>query len=759
MREKKLFQKFLILGVFLGVSLSGIHYGSSQELLPYKNPILSLEDRVNDLIARLTTEEKAHQLASFFPNANVRLGIPHMQAGEALHGICLPLATSFPQAIALASTWDPVLIEKMATITAKEARALGVHHVYSPMLSIARDPRWGRIEESYGEDPYLVSRIGVAFIKGLQGTGEQRFDENHIIATAKHFIADGEPIAGLNSSAYDVSERTLHEIHLPPFKAAVEEAHVGSIMPAHHSLNGIPCHANKHIMIDILRDTYGFVGLVVADNNDIFNLMNIMRVAKTWAEAARLSLEVGIDTELAWERSWDTGRAYGAPLVAGVKNGAIPAALLDRAVKNVLRAKFRLGLFDGEEEIPEWQDYELSGDKGKMDYKVVTYSDSIRGRDLGGDYFNTLDRLTNLQENAEEIINDPAHNKMALETARKAIILLKNENSVLPLNKAALKRIAVIGPNADEELLGGYATPKVRYFVSVLDGIRNHVGKGVEVLYAEGVSLEDFERENIAEAVAIARKSDVAVVVIGGNEITCKENEDRDDLGLLGQQQALVEAIYATGTPVAVLLLHGRPLAIEWIKDHVPAILDGWYLGQDTGNAVADVLFGEVNPGGKLPVTVPRNVGQVPNYYNIMRAGRPGRYFQSKAEPLWPFGHGLSYTSFEYSHLQITPTSSTSATVNIDITNTGDRAGDEVVQLYIHDEYSSVVRPIMELKRFQRITLEAGEKRTVAFTLEKDAFAFYDEKTEEWIVEPGDFKIMVGSSSADTRISKMLTLK
>jgi beta-glucosidase len=322
-----------------------------------------------------------------------------------------------------------------------------------------------------------------------------------------------------------------------------------------------------------------------------------------------------------------------------------------------------------------------------------------------------------------------------------------------------LNRIAVIGPNADEELLGGYATPKVRYFVSVLDGIKNLVDDGVEVLYAEGVSLEDFERENIEEAVAIARKSDVAVVVIGGNEITCKENEDRDDLGLVGQQQALVEAVYATGTPVVALLLHGRPLALEWIKDHVPAILDGWYLGQETGNAAADVLFGEVNPGGKLPVSVPRNVGQVPNYYNIMRAGRPGRYFQSKTEPLWSFGHGLSYTTFKYSHLQVTPTSSSSATVNIDITNTGDRTGDEIVQLYVRDEYSSVVRPTKELKRFQRITLKPGEKRTVTFKLEKDAFAFYDEKTEEWTIEPGDFNIMLGSSSADIRVSKMLTLK
>jgi beta-glucosidase len=759
MREEKFSLIFFTLCVVLRISLFGIHTGSSDEIPPYRNPKLSIEVRVDDLISRMTIEEKAHQLASFFPNANVRLGIPHMQAGEALHGICLPLATSFPQAIALASTWDPEIIEEMANIIAKESRTLGVHHVYSPMLGVARDARWGRTEESYGEDPYLISRIGVAFINGLQGKGEARSDENHIIATAKHFIADGEPIAGLNGSAYDVSERTLHEIHLPPFKAAVEEAKVGCIMPAHHSLNGIPCHANAYIMNEILRETYGFDGFVICDNNDIFNLMNFMRIAKTWTEAARLSLEVGVDTELAWERPWDTGRAYGAPLVEGVRNGVIPRELLDKAVKNVLRAKFKLGLFDDGSEVIAWRDYELSGDKGKKDYKVVTYSDSIRGRDLGGDYFNTLDRLTIPRENVEEILNDPTHNDLALEVARKAITLLKNDNNLLPLDKSSLKRIAVIGPNADEELLGGYSAPKVRYFVSVLDGIKNYAGDAVEVFYAEGVSIEDFERENIDEAVSIAQKSDVAVVVLGGNEVTCKENEDRDDLGLVGQQQTLVEAVFATGTPVVVVLLHGRPLAIEWIKDHVPAILDGWYLGQETGNAVSDVLFGKINPGGKLPMTVPRNVGQVPIYYNMMRPGRPGRYFQSKAEPLWPFGHGLSYTTFEYSNLKITPTSSTSASVNIDITNTGKRAGDEVVQLYVRDEYASVVRPNRELKRFQRITLRPGEKQTLTFTLDKDAFAFYDEKTDEWIVEPGDFNIMAGSSSAYIRISKMLSLE
>ena len=747
-----------VFAVVLAVALAVVQSACAQPPPAYKNADLPIDQRIQDLLPRMSVEEKAHQLASFFPNANVRLGIPHMQAGEALHGICLPHGTSFPMAIALAGTWDPDIIEKMATIIAKESRALGVHHVYSPMLSIARDARWGRNEESYGEDPYLVSRLGVAFINGLQGTGEERFDENHIIATAKHYVADGEPIAGLNGSSYDVSERMLHEAHLPPFKAAVEEAQVGSVMPAHHSLNGVPCHANNYILNDVLRDMYGFDGLVVCDNNDIFNLMNFMRIAESMAEAARLSLEVGVHAELAWERPWDTGRAYGALLVEGVKDGTVPVELVNNAVEHVLRAKFELGLFDDGREIPAWQDYDLSEDKGKTDYKVVTYSDSIRGRDLGGDYFNTLDKLTNSREDVEEILNDETHNQMALEVARKAIILLKNENDLLPLKKDQLKRIAVIGPNANEEILGGYSTPQVRYFVSILDGVRNHVGDKAEVLYAEGVSLEDLERENIDQAVAIARWSDVAILVIGGNELTTKENEDRDSLDLVGKQQELVEAVYATGTPVVVFLLHGRPISITWIKEHVPAILDGWYLGQETGNAAADVLFGEVNPGGKLQMTIPRNVGQTPIYYNMMPAGRPGQYFKSTAEPLFVFGHGLSYTTFEYSNLQVARTSSTSGTAGVVITNTGDVAGDEVVQLYVKDEYASVVRPAMELKRFQRISLEAGEKKTVTFALEKDAFAFYDAATNGWVVEPGAFDIMVGSSSADIRVSEKLEL-
>ena len=739
--------------------ITGVSQILAQENPIYKNPDFSIDERINDLLPRLTIEEKAIQLASFFPNGNVRLGIPHIQAGEALHGVAIKHATSFPQAIALGSTWDPDLIERMAHIIAKEARALGVHHVYSPMLGVVRDPRWGRTEESYGEDPYHVSRISVAFIKGLQGTGDEQFDENHIIATAKHFVADGEPIAGLNGSAFDISERLLHEVFLPPFKAAVEEAGVGSIMPAHHSLNGYPCHSNKYLLVNILRKTYGFNGLIVCDNNDILNLKLFMRIAETNVDAARLALEAGVDTELAWEQPWDTGRAYGAPLLEGINSGAISIGLLDAAVKNVLRAKFRLGLFDSGEEVHAWQDYKLSQDKGPEDYEAISYAESIRGDDPDNDYFNRLDRLANVRENYEEILNDESHNEMAVRVARKSIVLLKNEDNFLPLNKEDLNRIALIGPNADIEVLGGYSTPKARYYITVREGLEQYLDDDVEVLYAEGASLVDLEKENIDEAVAITKQSDVAIVVIGGNELTTKENEDRDDLGLVGKQQELVEAVYATGTPVVVFLLHGRPLAIEWITEHIPAILDGWYLGQETGTAVAEALFGEINPGGKLPITIPKSVGQIPVYYNIIPPGRPGRYFQSKAEPLYPFGHGLSYTTFKYANLFVESTSSSTASVRVDVTNTGTRTGDEVVQLYIKDEYASIVRPLKELKRFSRVTLSSGETKTVQFHLEKDAFAFYDSATQNWVVEPGAFEIMLGSSSQDIRLSDELVLE
>jgi len=746
------------------VLLLYIQKGHCQDVPLYKNSDLPIEDRINDLLPRMTVKEKLVQLATLYPNAVVRLGIPHIKAGEALHGICLKHATSFPSPLAMGSTWDPEVIEKMGSVTGKEARWLGTHHVYSPMLGVLIDPRWGRSEESYGEDAYLVSRIGVAYINGMQGKDEERFDENHIIASPKHYVADGEPVGGINATDMDLSIRRLHEVFLPPFRAAIEEAHAGSLMPAHHAVNGVPCHGSKYLLQKVLRETYGFNGHVISDNGNVRSLHTNKRVAETLVDAARIALEAGVDQELQISRPWAM-RTYGPPLLKGIESGSIPMELVDRAVRNVLRSKFRLGLFDKGEEIPIWQDHWVSGDEGRgpikgyPEYKQLEHTKAVRGVDQGtNDYFNFLHRLGIPRKGWEKVIYNKKHDQVALEVARKAITLLKSEGDLLPLNKKKLNRIVVIGPNANVEILGAYSTPEARHFVTVLDGIKNYVGKDVEVLYEEGCSLIHWEKENIADAVEAAKKSDVVVLVIGGNELTAKEGEDSDNLDLVGHQRALAQAIHATGKPVVAMILQSRPMSIPWVAEHIPAILAGWFLGQETGTAVAEAIFGEINPGGKLPVSIPRNVGQIPVYYNRYPGG-DREYRHSPPGPLFPFGHGLSYTTFEYSNIQTKVTSSTSSVVSVDIKNTGRKKGDEVVQLYIHDEYSSVVRPIMELKRFERITLKPGEMMMVNFTLEKDAFAFYDERAADWVVEPGDFNIMIGSSSQDIRISKMLTLK
>jgi beta-glucosidase len=746
----------LILIVLAAWSVACQREAVSSKAPPYKNRALPIDRRIDDLLQRMTLKEKAEQLATLYPNAVVRLGIPHLQAGEALHGICLRHGTSFPSPLAMGSTWDPDIIERMGTIVAAEARALGTHQVYSPMLGVLIDPRWGRSEECYGEDPYLVSRIGAAYIKGLQGTGRELFDANHIIASAKHYVADGQPLAGLNGAEMDVSIRRLHEIFLPPFRAAVEEARLGSVMPAHHALNGIPCHVNRSTLVDILRNTYGFDGHIVSDNGDIRALHTEKKVAETLAKAARSALEAGVDQELAIEVPW-RNRVYGATLIQAVADGEVPVGLVDRAVRNVLRSKLRLGLFDDGTPIFPWQDHQASGDEGQgpikgwPTYEELKPTEGVRNLDKDtNDYFNKLHRLGVPRPGWEKILYDPAHDQLALEAARKAITLLKNDGNILPLDPKKLKRIAVIGPNANAEILGAYSTPEARHFVTVLEGIRRQAGKDVEVLYAEGCSLIDWGKETIAEAVKIARRSDVAILVVGGNELTAKEGEDSDSLDLVGHQGELVKAVHATGVPTVVMLLQSRPLSIPWVAEHIPAIVCGWFLGQETGTAVGEAVFGKTNPGGKLPVSIPRNVGQIPVYYNKFPPGDI-KYRDSAYGPLFPFGHGLSYTTFSYTNLIARATSATSATVSIDVANAGQRAGDEVVELYVRDEFASVVRPAQELKGFRRVTLMPGEKKTVTFELGKDAFAFFDATKGNWTVEPGRFEIMVGSSSRDIR--------
>ncbi len=702
-----------------------------------------IEAKVDALIGAMTTEEKVHQLQSFYLNGNARLGIPNLQPCECLHGVLEEHATSFPQAIAMASTWDTDLVRRVAATIAQEARAFGVHQTYSPMLGVARDPRWCRTEECFSEDPYLVSRMGVATILGFQGEGDERFGPDRIIATAKHFVADGEPLGGLNGSPAELSDRVLHEVHLAPFKAAVEEARVGSIMPAHHTVNGIPCHTHKALLQDLLRETYGFDGFVVADNNDIKNLITCLNAAETPVEAARMSLEAGVDQEMNLYEVWNENRMYGESLIAAVASGEIDERLVDEAARNVLRAKLRLGLLEEYPEVDPARDPIQNPEREIETYSIETYAAVKKVKGIK-------------RPNLKDVIYDEANDALALEAAEKAVILLKNEAGRLPLDKDGLKTIAVLGPNSQARRLGRYSTGDCRGYVSVLDGIRAAVGKGTEVVAEEGCRIEDPAYDKIEEAAALARKADVAVLVLGGSHQTAVENVDRDTLQPVGLQNELAQAVMDTGTPVVLVLLHGRPLAITRIAEQVDAVLDGWYLGQACGTALARVLFGEVNPSGKLTVTIPRNVGQVPCYYNRMRWGRNRTYLDSTVEPLFPFGFGLSYTTFAYAEPRLAqPEIARDArtSVGVEVTNTGDRAGDEIVQMYVRDLYVSRNRPILELKGFRRIALEPGETKTVSLDVTPEKLAFWEDGA--WVVEPGAFDVLVGPSSVDLQAARL----
>ena len=643
-----------------------------------------------------------------------RLGIPAFAIDEALHGLMAQGSTFFPQAIGLASTWNPDLVHEVFTATAAEMRARGGSYALTPVLDLARDPRWGRTEETYGEDPHLVSRLGVAAIRGLQGD-HLPIDQQHVIATAKHFAVHGQPEGGRNAAPANYAERDIREFFLVPFQAAVVEAHVQSVMASYNEINGIPVHVNHWLLRDVLRQEWGFGGFITSDGGGIRQLVTDHHVAANQAEAARKVLQAGIDFEL------DT--CFGT-LLSQVREGVVPEALIDTAVARILRAKFLLGLFE-------------------QPYAEAAY--------------------------AERLTNCGAHQQLALRAARQAIVLLKNDGNLLPLDRHALKSIAVIGPNAAVTHLGGYSAEPA-YDVSVLEGIRHKVGEAISVVYAEGCRITEGvqgwqgwwnnevvpgdpieDEARIAEAVAAARSADVALVVVGENEATCREAwsenhlGDRASLDLLGRQDDLVQAIVATGTPTIVLLINGRPLSINWIAEHVPAILEGWYLGQETGTAVAEVLFGDVNPGGKLPITFPRSVGHIPAYY-YRKPSAQRSYLSSPSGPLFPFGHGLSYTTFEYHDLQVTPAQikpGGKAVVSVRVVNTGSRPGDEVVQLYVRDQISSVTRPVKLLQGFQRITLAPGADQTIEFEITPDQLSFLDEHLER-IVEPGLFDLMVG---------------
>ena len=735
---------------------------------PIAIPSLPAELRAADLVKRMTLEEKVDQLAGGRRRARgasenpeekqafealaklyredsqvsphdaaearnkaqhylvekTRLGIPGLFQGEALHGFMAYGSTSFPQVLGLASTWDPELVQQAFTAAADEMASSGVNTAFTPVLDLARDPRWGRTEETYGEDPYLVARMGVAAINGLQGT-TWTIDRHHVMATMKHFAAHGQPESGTNTAPANFSERDLRETFLVPFQAAVQEAHVGSAMASYNEIDGIPNHVNHWLLDRVLRQEWGFRGYVTSDGGGLQMLVETHHVAADFAEAARKALAAGVDYDLS------DGSVY-ATLLDQVREGKVPEAELDQAVERVLAAKFRLGLFENPYVDPDY---------------------------------------------AQKITNSSEHKELALKVAQKAIVLLKNDNNLLPLDLKKVKTIAVIGPNSADVHLGGYSRdPGPENQISILDGIRKRAGESVKVLYAEGCKITTgkqgwaawyenkvtqpdpkTEVETIRAAAAVARQSDVAIVVVGENESTNREAwseqhlGDRDSLDLLGSQEALIRAIVETGKPTIVFLINGRPLSINYVKEHVPAILEGWYLGEEGGTAAANVLFGDVNPGGKLPITFPRTVGQLPDFYNH-KPSRNRSYLFDSREPLFPFGYGLSYTQFHFENVRVEPKSirpGGSAKVSVDITNTGNRAGDEVAQLYIHQRVASITRPVMQLRGFKRVSLESGQKVTVDFTLTPADLSLIDVNRNR-VVEPGTFDLMVGPSSAET---------
>jgi beta-glucosidase len=726
-------------------------------LKPYQDSALSIKRRVADLLARMTMEEKAAQLGSRLPfivdwhewmsltleekiaricaispddaigagvgqlsvflrdlppktaaakanefqrhaRENTRLGIPPIIHDEGLHGLVCNDATSFPQAIAMASSWHPELLEEVATAIGKEARARGIRQLLSPTINIARDPRCGRTEETYGEDAYLASRMAVAFVRGVQGQG--------VVTTPKHYAANFVGDGGRDSNAVHFSERLLREIYFPAFEASVREGGALSIMAAYNSLDGVPCTCNRWLLTKVLRDEWGFEGYVVSDYESVIHILTKHAVAADKQEVAKKAVEAGLEIEL------PQTDCYGEPLLQGLEQGAISAEAVDEAVRRVLAVKFRLGLFD-EPFVDE--------------------------------------------EQAEASSNNPAHRALALQMAREGIVLLKNDGATLPLAKE-VKSIAVIGPQADEARLGGYTWDGYarERIVTPLRGIRERA-RDVEVHFAPGCAVTGDSKDGFAEALQAARQSQVAVLFVGNSGQTEGEQRDRADLDLPGVQGELIEQVAATGVPAVVVLINGSAVTmLDWI-DQVGAVVEAWYPGEAGGTAIAEVLFGDTNPSGKLPITFPRTVGQLPLYYNYKPSGRIYDYVDLTGNPLFPFGHGLSYTTFTYRNLHVRLEQKT-VKVSLEVENAGERAGDEVVQLYVHDVLASVARPVKELMGFRRISLQPHEPQEVTFEVAVQQLGLYDADLS-YIVEPGEFEIMVGSSSEDIRLTGRLEIE
>lgn len=759
----------------------------SKEMLPYQNPQLSVEERVNDLVSRMTLEEKVGQLrctlawnyytikgkdvvpselfkkdiaegqigmlwgtyradpwtqkslengltpelAAKAGNAlqkyvmeNTRLGIPLFLAEEAPHGHMAIGTTVFPTGFGMAATWDPAIIKKAGEVIGREIRLQGGHISYGPVLDLAREPRWSRVEETMGEDPVLAGELGAAMVEGL-GAGDLSKPWS-TIATLKHFIGYGTTEGGQNGGITVAGTRELQEYFLPPFRKAINAGAL-SVMTSYNSLDGIPSTASKALLTDLLRNEWGFNGFVVSDLYSIDGIHGTHRVARDKQEAGIMALKAGVDADL--------GALAFAPLVDAAQKGLVSEAEIDVAVKRILKMKFEMGLFDN------------------------PYVDV---------------------EKAKQLVRSDTNKDIALLTAREVITLLKNDAHILPLNKS--QKVLVCGPNADNvyNMLGDYTAPQEEGNVkTILTGIRSKLPTN-QVTYVKGCAVRDTTSSNIAEAVEAARKADVIVVAVGGSsardfktsyketgaavtdsktilDMDCGEGFDRATLTPLGDQMKLLEALKQTGKPLVVIYIEGRPMDKSWAAQNADALLTAYYPGQEGGTAIADVLFGDYNPAGRLPVSVPANIGQLPVYYN-KKPPMPHDYVEMSAKPLYAFGYGLSYTTFKYDNLQISKTGKTSFDVTLHITNTGDYDGDEVVQLYLHDEFASTAQPMIQLKKFERISIPKGESRKVSFTLDADDLSIVDANMKR-VVEPGDFTIMIGSSSDNILLQQTITVE
>lgn len=738
----------------------------------YLNPMLSIDKRVDDLMQRMTLEDKVSQMNQFVGLEHMRSGnpnddkanndaqgfykdlsindvtnltiegkigsflhvltakeanylqelalksplkIPLLIGIDAIHGNALVSGTTvYPSPIGLASTWDDSFLYSVGKQTAKEMRATGSHWAFTPNIDILRDPRWGRVGETLGEDPFMVGNMGASMINGFQQddfTGTQK-----VIACAKHLIGGGESINGLNAAPADISLRTLREVHLPPYKKAID-AGVYSIMAAHNELNGVPCHMNKWLMTDVLRDEFGFNGFYVSDWLDIERINTLHHTAKDMKEASYLSVDAGMDMHM-------HGPKFTEAIIASVEEGKLSIDRVNDACRKILTAKFKLGLFEN--------------------------------------------RFVDL-EKKEEFLFTKEHKATALESARKGIVLLKN-NGILPLQESSSKKnIFVTGPNANNQSILGdwHAVQPSENVTTIYEGIKA-LGetKGYSVDYFNsGENIRKIKDSKIKEAAEKAKKADFAIVVLGDNSMrykwkdkTAGENMARASLNLFGKQLDLIKEIKKTGTPVVVVLVNGKPISEPWLQNNIPAILESWEPGNLGGQAVAEILFGDVNPSGRLPLTVPRSVGQLRMIYNHKPSAYFHKYADEKKTPLYPFGYGLSYTNYKYSTPLLsdnTLTKENTILVTTEIKNTGEVDGEEVAQLYIRDNVSSVTRPVKELKGYQRVFLKAGETKTVEFTLGAESFAFYDINMN-YVVEPGTFTIMTGSSSNKKDLKKTI---